>query len=107
VQFGAREETLQGLSGIGDLLLTSYSQASRNRRVGQRIGKGDSLEKAIASVEGVCEGVWTTQALHKILARQHVEAPVARQLYQVLFDGKSAKEGLTSLLDRDSKAEAE
>ena len=107
VQFGAREETLQGLSGIGDLLLTSYSQASRNRRVGQRIGKGDSLEKAIASVEGVCEGVWTTQALHKMLARKHVEAPVARQLYQVLFEGKSPKEGLTSLLDRDSKAEAE
>ena len=107
VQFGARVETLQGLSGIGDLLLTSYSRASRNRRIGECIGKGDTLEKALSSVEGVCEGVWTTQALHKMLARKHVEAPVAHQLYQVLFEGKSPKEGLTSLLDRDSKAEAE
>lgn len=107
VQFGAREETLQGLSGIGDLILTSYSRASRNRRVGERIGAGDPLEKALASVEGVCEGVWTAKALHTLLDQKQVEAPVARQLYQVLFEGKSPKEGLASLLDRDSRAEAE
>ena len=107
VHFGAQTETLQGLSGIGDLILTSYSRLSRNRRVGERIGLGDSVIQALASVEGVCEGVPTAQALHEILVSRNVEAPIAHELYQVLVNGKSPKDSLTALLDRDSKAEIE
>jgi glycerol-3-phosphate dehydrogenase (NAD(P)+) len=107
VHFGAQTETLQGLSGIGDLILTSYSRLSRNRRVGERIGLGDSVAQALASVEGVCEGVPTAQALHEILVSRNVEAPIAHELYQVLVNGKSPKDSLTALLDRDSKAEIE
>ena len=106
VQLGAKEETLYGLSGVGDLMLTSYSRASRNRRVGERLGAGDKLEKALASVEGVCEGVPTTEALHRIEAKRKVEAPVADQLYAVLFQGKSPKAALQALMERDPKAEA-
>jgi len=107
VHFGAHESTLHGLSGMGDLVLTSYSRASRNRRVGERLGAGDPLEKALASVEGICEGVPSTEALHRILHSQSVEAPVAEELYQILFKGKSPKEALLSLLSRDSKEERE
>ena len=105
VQLGAKEETLYGLSGVGDLMLTSYSRASRNRRVGERLGAGDNLEKALASVEGVCEGVPTTEALHRIEAKRKVEAPVADQLYAVLFQGKAPRAALQALLERDPKAE--
>lgn len=107
VHFGAQESTLHGLSGMGDLVLTSYSHASRNRRVGERLGTGDPLEKALASVEGICEGVPSTQALHRILQSQAVEAPVAEELYQILFKGKPPKQALLSLLSRDPKEERE
>jgi glycerol-3-phosphate dehydrogenase (NAD(P)+) len=107
VELGAKEETLYGLSGVGDLMLTSYSRASRNRRVGERIGAGDKLEKALNSVEGVCEGVPTTQALHGLKAKRRVEAPVADQLFAVLFEGKSPKAALQALMERDPKAETD
>ena len=105
VKLGAKEETIYGLSGVGDLMLTSYSRASRNRRVGERIGAGDPLEKALASVKGVCEGVPTTKALHGVEAKRKVEAPVADQLYAVLFEGKSPRAALQALMERDPKAE--
>ncbi len=105
VQLGAKEETLYGLSGVGDLMLTSYSRASRNRRVGERLGAGDKLERVLAALEGVCEGVPTTEALHRIEAKRNVEAPVADQLYAVLFQGKTPKAALQALLERDPKAE--
>lgn len=105
VQLGAKEETLYGLSGVGDLMLTAYSRASRNRRVGERLGAGDKLETALASVEGVCEGVPTTEALHRIEAKRKVEAPVADQLYAVLFQGKAPAAALQALLERNPKAE--
>jgi len=107
VHFGAEEETVQGLSGVGDLILTSYSRSSRNRRVGERLGVGDSVTQALASVDGVCEGVPTTEALHKILLAQKIDAPIAQQLFQVLQGKKSPKEGLLALLDRGSKSETE
>ncbi|NDE84501.1 MAG: NAD(P)-dependent glycerol-3-phosphate dehydrogenase [Verrucomicrobia bacterium] len=107
VHFGAQESTLHGLSGMGDLVLTSYSRASRNRRVGERLGAGDPLKKALASVEGICEGVPSTEALHRILQSQAVEAPVAEELYQILFKGKPPEQALMSLLSRDPKEERE
>ncbi|NDA25731.1 MAG: glycerol-3-phosphate dehydrogenase, partial [Verrucomicrobia bacterium] len=84
----------------------SYSRESRNRRVGERLGAGDKLEKALASVSGVCEGVPTTEALHRIEAKRKVAAPVADQLYAVLFEGKPPKAALQALMERDPKAES-
>ena len=107
VHFGAEEATLQGLSGVGDLILTSYSRASRNRRVGERLGAGDSLAQALASVEGVCEGVPTTEALHPILLKRSIDAPIAQELFQVIRGSKSPRDALTALLDRGSKLETE
>jgi len=107
VHFGAEEATLQGLSGVGDLILTSYSRASRNRRVGERLGAGDSLAQALTSVEGVCEGVPTTEALHPILLKSSIDAPIAQELFQVIRGSKSPRDALTALLDRGSKLETE
>jgi glycerol-3-phosphate dehydrogenase (NAD(P)+) len=107
VHFGAEEATLQGLSGVGDLILTSYSRASRNCRVGERLGAGDSLAQALASVEGVCEGVPTTEALHPILLKSSIDAPIAQELFQVIRGSKSPREALTALLERGSKLETE
>ena len=107
VHFGAQEETVQGLSGVGDLILTSYSRASRNRRVGERIGAGDTVAQALASVDGVCEGIPTTHALHQILLSQKIDAPIAVELFQVLQGKKTPREGLSALLDRGSKSETE
>ncbi len=107
VSLGGEEATLQGLSGVGDLILTSYSRASRNRRVGERLGAGDSLDRALASVRGVCEGVPTTEALHSILEKSSVDAPIARELFQVVKGTKTPQEALSALLDRGSKMETE
>jgi len=107
VSLGGEEATLQGLSGVGDLILTSYSRASRNRRVGERLGAGDSLDQALASVRGVCEGVPTTEALHSILEKSSVDAPIARELFQVVKGTKTPQEALSALLDRGSKMETE
>ena len=107
VSLGGEEATLQGLSGVGDLILTSYSRASRNRRVGERLGAGDSLDQALACVRGVCEGVPTTEALHSILEKSSVDAPIARELFQVVKGTKTPQEALSALLDRGSKMETE
>jgi glycerol-3-phosphate dehydrogenase (NAD(P)+) len=107
VHFGAEEATLQGLSGAGDLILTSYSRASRNRRVGERLGAGDTVAQALASVDGVCEGIPTTEALHPILLENSIDAPIATELFQVVKGSKSPKAALTALLDRGSKLETE
>jgi len=68
---------------------------------------GDTVAQALASVDGVCEGVPTTEALHKILESKKIEAPIARELFKVLQGKKSPKEGLLALLDRGSKSETE
>jgi glycerol-3-phosphate dehydrogenase (NAD(P)+) len=68
---------------------------------------GDTVAQALASVDGVCEGVPTTEALHKILEIKKIEAPIARELFKVLQGNKSPKEGLLALLDRGSKSETE
>lgn len=107
VSFGAHEETLQGLSGVGDLILTSYSRASRNRTVGERMGAGEPLAHALSLAEGVCEGVSTTEAIYPMIVKNKIKAPVATELHRVLFEGKSPREALGSLLDRDPRAEAE
>jgi glycerol-3-phosphate dehydrogenase (NAD(P)+) len=75
--------------------------------VGERLGIGDTVEQALASVDGVCEGVPTTEALHKILENKMIEAPIAQELFQVLQGKKSPKDGLLALLDRGSKSETE
>jgi glycerol-3-phosphate dehydrogenase (NAD(P)+) len=102
---GARPETFAGLAGLGDLVTTCMSRHSRNRRVGELVGRGRSTEEAQAETGMVAEGVQTTRSALEIAAGAGVELPITEQVGRVLFDGKSPREALEDLMGRDAKAE--
>ncbi len=103
---GARRETFAGLAGMGDLIATATSRHSRNRRLGEAIGRGATLEQALASSPMVVEGVATSEAAVSLALRHGVELPIVEQVYSILHKGKSARTALRELFNRDLKAEA-
>lgn len=105
VQMGGKMETFAGLSGIGDLIVTCTSMHSRNRRAGILLGQGKSLEETLAEVQMVVEGVTTVQVACELAAVHHVELPITKAIYEVLFQGKDAKKAVLELMGRDGKAE--
>lgn len=105
VALGASRDTFFGLAGIGDLITTCFSPFGRNRAVGERIGKGETLAQILASTDKVAEGVRTTRAVLP-LARQHdVEMPITEQVHRVLFDGVDPQDALRELMLRALKDE--
>jgi len=107
VALGGQPETLTGLSGLGDLMLTCSSTKSRNMSLGKALGKGQTLESVLGSRRSVSEGVHTAGAVVK-LARQHdVEMPICEAVYKVLQERMSIDEAIESLLSRPSRAEPE
>jgi glycerol-3-phosphate dehydrogenase (NAD(P)+) len=99
---GAALFTFAGLAGLGDLIATCASPLSRNRTLGELLAQGKTTEEARTIMRGqVAEGVTTTMAARELAARHGVEMPITEQLYQVLFEGKPALEGLGSLLTRE------
>jgi glycerol-3-phosphate dehydrogenase (NAD(P)+) len=100
---GGRPETLAGLAGLGDLVLTCTGALSRNRRVGQGLGRGLSLAEASAGL--VAEGVRTTLAACALAEREQVEMPISRQMRSVLHEGKPPREALDQLMLRSLKRE--
>jgi glycerol-3-phosphate dehydrogenase (NAD(P)+) len=105
-KLGARRETFFGLAGMGDLIATATSRHSRNRRLGEAIGRGATLAEALASSPMVVEGVVTSQAAVALARRHAVELPIVEQVHAILHEGKSARAALRELLTRDLKAEA-
>ena len=102
---GANPLTLAGLAGMGDLVLTCTGNLSRNRRVGLGLGQGKPLEQILIELGQVAEGVITAKTA-LVLARQcEVEMPLSEQVYQLLYEGKSAQEGLKAILGRERRAE--
>jgi glycerol-3-phosphate dehydrogenase (NAD(P)+) len=106
-RLGAKSETLSGLAGMGDLIATATSRHSRNRRLGEAIGRGATLDAALASSPMVVEGVSTAEAALALARANHVELPIVEQVHAILFEGKSARAALRELLTRDLKPEAE
>jgi glycerol-3-phosphate dehydrogenase (NAD(P)+) len=102
---GARRETLFGLSGVGDLIVTAFSKLSRNRGFGERLGKGETAEQIAASMQMVAEGVKTARAAWFLAQRQGVDVPITREVYAVLYEGKSPKQTVRDLMTRDAKPE--
>jgi glycerol-3-phosphate dehydrogenase (NAD(P)+) len=100
---GGRPETLAGLAGLGDLVLTCTGELSRNRRVGQGLGRGLSLPEASAGL--VAEGVRTTLAACALAEREGIELPIAGQMKAVLYEGKAPREALEELMLRSLKRE--
>jgi glycerol-3-phosphate dehydrogenase (NAD(P)+) len=105
VALGGYPETFMGLAGLGDLVLTCTDDQSRNRRVGLALGRGKSLEQAIADVGQAVEGVKTAPEIHALAATLKVEMPIIEQICRVLFEGLDAAESVKTLLTREPKAE--
>jgi glycerol-3-phosphate dehydrogenase (NAD(P)+) len=105
VACGAKRETFFGLSGMGDLVVTAFSRHSRNRRVGERLGRGESLEQISADMPMVAEGVRTAKSARQLAERLGVDLPITREVYAMLYEGKSAKQAVRDLMARDAKPE--
>ena len=102
---GARERTFMGLSGLGDLVLTCTGELSRNRQVGLRIGRGESLEGIMAGMQMVAEGVKTTEAVYQLGRTCGVETPITDQVFATLFQGKDPGQAVQELMLRELKEE--
>jgi glycerol-3-phosphate dehydrogenase (NAD(P)+) len=102
---GARPETLNGLSGMGDLVLTCTGELSRNRQVGLRLGQGQKLMDILRDMKSVAEGVKTTEAVRALGENKGVEMPITEQVYQVLYQDKDATEAVRELMTRELKGE--
>lgn len=104
-KLGAKDETLSGLAGVGDLIATCMSRHSRNRHVGEQIGKGKSIGSVLEEMVMVAEGVKTTKAAVKLAEKAGVELPIAEQVYEVLFHRKDPRKAIRDLMVRKAKKE--
>jgi glycerol-3-phosphate dehydrogenase (NAD(P)+) len=105
VACGAQAETFAGLSGMGDLVLTCFSRQSRNRDLGERLGKGETMEEIAASHPKLAEGHPTARAAFQLSRRLKVETPIIDEVYALLYEGKTPRETVRDLLQRGRKAE--
>jgi glycerol-3-phosphate dehydrogenase (NAD(P)+) len=102
---GARPETFAGLSGMGDLIVTCMSRHSRNRFVGEQIGKGKKLKQILKSMGQVAEGVETTRSAKQLASKIDIETPITNEVYKILFEDKDPVKATTDLMTRDMKTE--
>jgi glycerol-3-phosphate dehydrogenase (NAD(P)+) len=102
---GGDVKTFYGLSGAGDLIATSYSRHSRNRRVGEELARGKSVAEITSSMQMVAEGIPTTKSAYECARRLNIETPIIDQIYAAIYEGKSLIQAMEELLGRDQKAE--
>src|SRR5262245_34916479 len=102
---GAQMETLMGLAGLGDLVLTCTGSLSRNRFVGEELGKGRTLAEITAELSEVAEGINTARAVKKIADRAGLEMPITNEVNAVLYDGKPARDAVSELMSRPLREE--
>jgi glycerol-3-phosphate dehydrogenase (NAD(P)+) len=102
---GGKRETFQGLSGIGDLVVTCFSRHSRNRKVGERLGRGETLLKIQDSMEMVAEGVPTTRSAWECARRLEIKTPIIDEVYAMLYENASPSEAIERLLKRELRPE--
>ena len=108
VALGAQRETFSGLAGIGDLITTCFSPYGRNRAVGLAIGKGKKLDEVLHDMGMVvAEGVTTTRSVLELGNQHHVEMPIAREVFAVLFEGSDPRDAVTRLMTRQLRPEAD
>ncbi len=104
-KLGAQPSTFSGLAGIGDLITTCTSRHSRNRRMGELIASGLTLEGALAKMTMVAEGVETTKSVYALARKLDIEMPITQEVYKTLFEGKNARIAARELMIRESKPE--
>ena len=102
---GGSFKPFYGLSGAGDLIATCFSKHSRNRRVGEHLGRGETLQEITSSLQMVAEGIPTTKSAYECARRLNVDTPIVDQVYSLLYEGKAPIQAMQELLERDQKAE--
>ena len=105
VALGGRRDTLAGLAGMGDLVLTSTGALSRNRTVGVELGKGRALQDILSTTRMVAEGVDTTAATRELARRANIEMPITEQMYATLYEHRAPREAIRELMERRQKSE--
>ncbi|MEE9166409.1 MAG: NAD(P)H-dependent glycerol-3-phosphate dehydrogenase [Candidatus Neomarinimicrobiota bacterium] len=101
VAMGARPETLAGLSGMGDLVVTCLSRHSRNRHVGEELGKGRKLSDILGEMKVIAEGISTAQSIYALMEKYSVEMPICAATYRVLFEDKDPRKAVSDLMTRE------
>jgi len=104
-RFGAEPGTFTGLAGMGDLITTCVSPFGRNRGVGVRLGKGETLQQILASMDAVAEGVATAKSVFDVAEQEGIEMPITTEVYRVLYEGRSASDATRSLMLRPLRSE--
>lgn len=102
---GARAETMMGLAGMGDLVLTCTDNLSRNRRMGLALASGKTIEEAQEEIQQVVEGVKAAKAVHEVSETLGIEMPICHQVYRILYEGVSPHEAVSELMSREITAE--
>jgi len=105
VAAGAEKATFYGLAGVGDLVLTCTGSLSRNRTVGYRLGRGESLDEILSDMSAVAEGVKAAEAVDELARRHGVEMPIMEQMYAIVHEGRSPSDALRTLMSREPKTE--
>lgn len=106
-KLGANPLTFLGLSGIGDLITTATSRHSRNRNLGEKIGKGKTLDEVLSTMKMVAEGVRTSRSIYKLSGKLQIEMPVTKEVVKILFKNKEPRQSVLSLMERTPKSESE
>jgi glycerol-3-phosphate dehydrogenase (NAD(P)+) len=102
---GGRRDTLAGLAGMGDLVLTSTGTLSRNRSLGVELGKGRALDEIVSTTRMIAEGVGTTAATRELARRANIEMPITEQMYAVLYESRAPRDAIRELMERRQKSE--
>ena len=103
--YGGRPETLSGLAGIGDLIVTCTSVHSRNHAVGERLGRGEKIGDILGSMQMVAEGVWNSKVVHSIARRLEVEMPICDLVYALCHEGYDVRKAVAAMMSRELKEE--
>jgi glycerol-3-phosphate dehydrogenase (NAD(P)+) len=102
---GGNFRTFYGLSGAGDLIATCFSKHSRNRRVGEYLGRGQTIEQITSAMQMVAEGIPTTKSAYACARKLNIDTPITNEVYALLYKGKTPAQAMQDLLERDQKAE--
>mgnify|MGYP002713376639 FL=1 len=104
-KYDANPNTINGLAGVGDLIVTATSLNSRNYRTGLLIGQGYNMEDAIKEINMVVEGIPTTKALYQLSRENNIDLPITLEIYKVLYEDKDPVDSVASLMGRSLKSE--
>ena len=104
-EFGAEFKTINGLAGVGDLIVTATSIHSRNNRAGILVGQGLSLEDLNDKIKMVVEGIPTTKSVYELAKDKNIDLPITNEIYQVLFNNKNCNDSVNDLMNREIKSE--